>query len=153
MCHRYLWASVRCEPLHDFFLMSFISTQVSPNLPNRERPDSPQNRTPQWMDVLPVSISPFSNLTLVPAFQMTPSKRALFSALGSMHHSSLKPSSSDSYHTLPDFHSRLCWLILDILCSSSSLLHLQMLEFPGLKSWVLVHFMFSSHFHPHPRLQ
>lgn len=63
---------------------------------------------------------------------MTPSKRALFSALGSMHHSSLKPSSSDSSDTLPDFHSRLCWLILDILCSSPSLLHLQMLEFPDL---------------------
>ena len=29
VCNRCLWASVRFEPLHNFFLISFISTQVS----------------------------------------------------------------------------------------------------------------------------
>ena len=29
VCNRCLWASVRCEPLHNFFLISLISTQVS----------------------------------------------------------------------------------------------------------------------------
>lgn len=126
-----------CEHLWDVNLFTTSSSYLwyqlksHPNLPNGERPDSPQNQTPQRMDVLPVSISSFSNLTLVPIFQMTPNKRALFSTLSCMHHSSLKHSSPDSYDTLPDFHSCLCWLILDILCSSSSLPHLQMLEFPG----------------------